>query len=164
MTDSDAFLVALVPLLLVVGVVDARTGRIPNVANAGIAVLGMASAFLQASALLPERLVDATILGALLLLLRHLYAKLRGHAGLGLGDVKFLAAATIWTGLGTMPMVVLAASGTALVAIALMRLAGRKVGARTRLRFGPYLAGALFLMLLAGRFGALLAPGFIAPA
>jgi leader peptidase (prepilin peptidase) / N-methyltransferase len=90
-TESDAFLGCLAPLLLIVGCVDTRSGRVPN---AAIALLGIGAHWREAPELLPERLVGAAILAAPLLLLRAFCRRRHRHAGLGLGDVKFLAAAT----------------------------------------------------------------------
>lgn len=154
MAPSDALLALLAAPLAVVGTVDARSGRIPNGANLAVALLGVGALVLQAPERLPERLGDAAIMAALLLLLRYLYQRRRHQAGLGLGDVKFLAAATLWTGLAAISVVILAASTVALAAAGVMRLQGRRVGRQTRLHFGPYLAGALFATLLVGRLAA----------
>ncbi|MET0258537.1 MAG: prepilin peptidase [Methylobacterium sp.] len=145
------FVPLLLPLLAVVTVVDARSGRIPDAANAAIVLLGAMRGWLEAPAVLAGRLLDAAIVAALLALLRLAYHRRRGHHGLGLGDVKFLAAATIWTGLAALPALVLAASLAALARMAWARWQGGAgtVGWRTRLRFGPYLAAALLVVLLA---------------
>ena len=83
---------------------------------------------------------EATFAFALGWSLRALYARLRRRTGLGLGDVKFLRAATAWTGLEHVPVLILIASGTALAALALDALSGQRIGAATRLPFGPFLA------------------------
>ncbi|WP_062211691.1 prepilin peptidase [Aureimonas sp. AU12] len=143
------FVPLLLPLLAVVTLVDARSGRIPDTANAAILLLGALRAGLEAPAVLAGRLLDAAIVAALLALLRFAYHRRRGHHGLGLGDVKFLAAATVWTGLAALPALVLAASLAALARLAWARWRGGAVGWQTRLRFGPYLAIALLAVLIA---------------
>lgn len=81
-----------------------------------------------------------TILAYLLLAgLRAGYARLRGRTGLGLGDVKFVAAAMPWIGLAHLPLMILIASLSALLAVAALHLSGRRIGAGTQLPFGPFL-------------------------
>ncbi len=145
------FWLLLVPLLGTVAWVDARTGRIPNACNAAIAALGLFAALEIGTSLATERLIDALVVGLVLLLLRAAYRLWRGRVGLGLGDVKFLAAATLWTGLGALPLVLLLACLSALGMVAVLKLAGRQVSGGMRLRFGPHLAGALGLVLLIDR-------------
>jgi leader peptidase (prepilin peptidase)/N-methyltransferase len=70
---------------------------------------------------------------------------LAAASGLGLGDVKFLAAAGIWVGLAGLPMLLLAAALTALACVGIMQLAGRPLTGQTSISFGPFLAiGLLF--------------------
>ena len=135
------------PLLAIVARVDAREGRIPDAANGAIAALGILRAAMAGREALAARGIDAAILVALLLLLRFLYARRRGRQGLGLGDVKFLGAATLWIGLPDMPALILSACVLALLHLGIERLRRRPVGWTTRLRFGPHLALALFGVL-----------------
>jgi len=144
-------LVGLAPLLVLVAIVDARTGRIPNAVNAAIACLGFLAALEWGTRLAAERLLDAGVVGLSLLLLRWAYRRSRGRTGLGLGDVKFLSAATLWTGLGALPLVLFLACLSALAMVAGLKLAGRKVSGGMRLRFGPHLAGALACVLVLDR-------------
>ncbi|MGJ5181200.1 prepilin peptidase [Bradyrhizobium oligotrophicum] len=129
---------------------DLRDGILPDWMNALVA----ASGFIRTLALedLAQALWDIAAglaVGAALLLLRRLYAMLRGRQGLGLGDVKFLMAATLWTGLTELPIVLLIATTTALAAVLALSIAGRSMTGQTALPFGPFLviglAGALLL-------------------
>jgi leader peptidase (prepilin peptidase)/N-methyltransferase len=128
---------------------DIRFGIIPDWINAVIAVLGLAqcvatnglSTALSAAA-------AGVAIGASLLLLRYLYFAWRGVHGLGLGDVKFLAAAGIWTGLADFPILLLVATLAALLAAGVLHLTGRAVTARTSLPFGPSLAFGLLVTLV----------------
>lgn len=97
------FWLLLVPLLGTVAWVDARTGRIPNACNTAIAALGLFAALEIATSFATERLIDAALVGLVLLLLRAAYRLWRGRVGLVLGEVKFLSAATLWTGLEALP-------------------------------------------------------------
>jgi len=126
--------------------IDIRDGIIPDWMNLAIAVLGLANAFLLGGRDAAfEAIGEGAAIGAVFWLLRRLYFALRKVDGLGLGDVKFLAAAGIWVGVAGLPMLLLVATLTALTCAGLMQLAGRSLTARTSLSFGPFLAiGLLF--------------------
>jgi leader peptidase (prepilin peptidase)/N-methyltransferase len=79
--------------------------------------------------------------------LRWLYFKLRSYQGLGLGDVKLLAASGVWVGIAGVPVQLLVASLTALAAAGCLHIAGRTVTRQTRLPFGPFLALGLLVTL-----------------
>ena len=128
---------------------DIRFGIIPNWLNALIAVLGLARAFVMdgASGVLAGAIAGIAI-GAVLVLLRQIYFAWRGVQGLGLGDVKFLAAAGIWTGLTDFPLLLLIATLVALVLAGVLHFSGRAVTARTAIPFGPSLAFGLLATLV----------------
>jgi leader peptidase (prepilin peptidase)/N-methyltransferase len=64
-----------------------------------------------------------------------------------LGDVKFLAAAGIWSGVAGLPVLMLVAALTALACAGVMQLAGRQLTRQTSMSFGPFLAiGLLFTL------------------
>ena len=127
---------------------DLRDGIIPDWINALIAVLGLVRALISEGAAAAGAAAGAGLLiGAALLLLRHIYFLVRGRQGLGLGDVKFLAAAALWTGLGDFPILLLAATFTALVVAIFLHVAGRSMTARTSLPFGPFLVAGLVVTL-----------------
>jgi leader peptidase (prepilin peptidase) / N-methyltransferase len=103
---------------------------------------------------LPPHLLDA-VLGAvagygLLWLVATVYHRIRGHAGLGLGDAKLMAAAGAWLGIEALPTVLLVASLLGLGGAVLLQVCGTKLSARTRLAFGPYLALSFWLVWLYG--------------
>ena len=130
--------------------IDIRHGIIPDWLNLTIAGLG----FLKALTIggLPagfEAACEGAAIGAIFWLLRRLYFAFRGVQGLGLGDVKFLAAAGIWSGVEGLPVLVLVAALTALACAGLLQLTGRQLSAQTSLSFGPFLAiGLLFTSAL----------------
>ena len=99
---------------------------------------------------LPERLLGAATGGGGLLLLALLYRWLRGREGLGLGDVKLMAALGAWLSLGLLGPLLLAASvaGLAFAAVARWRRTAED-GAVMRVPFGACLALAGFPMWLA---------------
>src|SRR5262249_13887449 len=114
------FMASFVPLGVVrvaIALIDIRHGIIPDGLNLVIAGLGFVKAAvaggLGAGA---ETIVGAIAVGAILCLLRRLYFAWRKIDGLGLGDVKLLAASTPWIGIAGIPMLLLIASLAALSA------------------------------------------------
>jgi leader peptidase (prepilin peptidase)/N-methyltransferase len=77
------------------------------------------------------------------------YYWLTKREGMGRGDYKLLAAIGAWVGWqGLLPTILLASiSGTV---IGLLLILSKRVGVRTPLAFGPYLAMAGWLVLVAG--------------
>ena len=128
--------------------IDLRRGIIPDWLNLLIAVAGLLRAWLLdgwdgAFAVT----LEAAIIGAIVLLLRWLYFRLRGHQGLGLGDVKLLVASATWIGAGGVPIQLLVGSITALIAALALHIGGRTMTRRTALPFGPFLALGLLATL-----------------
>ena len=130
--------------------IDIRHGIIPDWLNLAIAGLGLYTALMIAGPWAGvEAACEGAAIGAIFWLLRRLYFIFRKVQGLGLGDVKFLAAAGIWIGLAGIPMLLLVATLSALLCAGVMQLAGRQLSARTSLSFGPFLAiGLLFTLVL----------------
>ena len=140
---SAALLTLLGWWLLLLALIDAEHGRLPDVLTLPLLAVGVAAA-----ALLPiEGLVGSVSsgLGAALGLvlfagIDRLYRAWRGRVGLGRGDAKLLAALGAWVGLEGLAPVILTA---ALLALAFALLNGLR---RTTdaLAFGPWLALAGF--------------------
>ena len=144
-----ATLVALLALAsLVLAWIDFRQGIIPDWLNLFIALAGLARALLLdgRDAVLAAAL-EGLIIGAILFVLRWLYFRLRGHHGLGLGDVKLLAASAVWTGMAGIPMQLLVGSITALIAAVTLHATGHTMTRQTALPFGPFLALGLLVTL-----------------
>jgi prepilin signal peptidase PulO-like enzyme (type II secretory pathway) len=95
---------------------------------------------------------EGAAIGAIFWLLKRLYFAFRKIQGLGLGDVKFLAAAALWIGVRGIPTLLLIATLTALVAAGSLQLAGRGMTRQTSLPFGPFLAIGLLLTLILQQF------------
>ncbi|KMO37192.1 peptidase A24 [Methylobacterium variabile] len=143
------------PLTLPASLIDLRHRIIPDALNLALLVLGLAVAAWHAGtwSVVGLGLTDAGLAFGLFWTLRALHARLSGRIGLGLGDVKFIAAASAWTGLAGLPVLILAASLSALAAVGLVALAGRRVARTTALPFGPFLALGLHAALLVGAAG-----------
>ena len=146
--------VLLCALCLGLAWIDIRHGIIPDWLNLAIAGLGLVRIFLAADASTAIwALGEGAVIGGVFWLLRRLYFALRGIQGLGLGDVKFLAAAGIWVGIEGMPMLLLVATITALACVGTMQLAGRALTAQTSMSFGPFLAAGLLATAGFQQFG-----------
>jgi leader peptidase (prepilin peptidase)/N-methyltransferase len=128
--------------------IDLRRGIIPDWLNLAIACIGLAKTLmLDGWAAALGAGCEGIVIGAIVWLLRRLYFMFRGYQGLGLGDVKLLAASAIWIGVAGIPLQLLVASLTALAATAVIQLAGRTMTRQTSIPFGPYLALGLLVTL-----------------
>ncbi|CAM3478922.1 prepilin peptidase [Isoptericola cucumis] len=138
------------------GVVDARTHRLPNAllfptaAGVGVLLVLAAVAGGDLGALL------RAVLGATALGLGYLLLHLLDRSGLGLGDVKLavlLGATSAWYGWGALAgAALLPFLVGGLVAVAL--LVTRRANRRTALAFGPYMLLGTVLAITAARLGA----------
>jgi leader peptidase (prepilin peptidase) / N-methyltransferase len=126
--------------------IDIQHGIIPDWLNLAIAGLGLSKALIVGGPVAGlEAVCEGVVIGATFWVLRGLYFAFRKVQGLGLGDVKFLAAAGVWVGVAGLPTLLLVATLIALACAGLMHLAGRQLNARTSMSFGPFLAiGLLF--------------------
>ena len=126
-------------LLLVMAVIDFRTGLLPDKGNLYLAGLG-----LMMAGLMGEALLGALLGAALLFALRTL-----SRGGIGLGDVKYAAAFGIWLGWqGT--LLALALSFALGACLALVLLGTGRLGRRDRLAFGPFLSAGAYLSYIGG--------------
>ena len=142
------FLVLLALASLLLAWIDLRRGIIPDWLNLAIAILGLARiAIPDGWALALGAALEGVLTGAIVWLLRWLYYRLRQRQGLGLGDVKLLAAAAVWVGIAGIPMLLLVASLAALAAAGVLHLTGEKMTRQTALPFGPFLALGLLTTL-----------------
>ncbi|MCJ2032078.1 A24 family peptidase [Methylobacterium sp. J-043] len=141
----DPLLLALLPLgiTIPIALIDIRHGIIPNTLNACLFALGLGFVAMDGTGeplmAMAHALVAGCVAFALLYGFREAYAYARGRTGLGLGDVKFIAAATPLVGLSGLPTMMLLASLTGLSAIGCATLLGFPITRTTRLPFGPFL-------------------------
>jgi leader peptidase (prepilin peptidase)/N-methyltransferase len=129
--------------------IDFREGIIPDWLNLAIAIVGMIRAgAIGGWPLVAEMIAEGALIGAVIWLLRWLYFRLRRVQGLGLGDVKLLAASTVWIGIEGVPVQLLIAALSALLAALLLHVAGSRMTRHTALPFGPFLALGLIAAIL----------------
>ncbi|MGF6718036.1 leader peptidase (prepilin peptidase)/N-methyltransferase [Bradyrhizobium sp. i1.14.1] len=137
---------ALCMLCCAVALIDLRHGIIPDWLNLAIAALGLANVVItEGTTAAFGAIAIAVLVGILFWLLQRLYFALRQVDGLGLGDVKFIAAATIWVGALGIPTLLLIAALAALGVAGSLQLAGREMKRQTSIPFGPFLALGLLL-------------------
>ncbi len=140
-------------LLLAVSVIDARHLLIPDGAVLALGALGLIETVVTpAGPDATDRLIGLAGGWLALVAVEHGYRRLRGREGLGRGDAKLFAAAGAWLGWQALPVVLLLASLAALVFV-LLRAAreGRLPEGGRALAFGPFLAAALWVVLLVER-------------
>jgi leader peptidase (prepilin peptidase)/N-methyltransferase len=143
-------LLTLCALLLIIALNDARTGIIPNWANTGLALIGLIGSVLGFGPSLNHALVGVAVVLSIALLLHFAVLYWRDRPAIGMGDVKFLGAAVIWTGLAALPTVILIASVTGLLFLLARSFAGHAISPETRIAFGPHLAAGLAFVSLFG--------------
>ena len=129
----------LAPLLIALTAIDISTFRLPDPLTLLVFVLGVAVAALTDIASLQWNLIAAVLGSVSLLAISFVYQRVRGQAGLGLGDAKLYGAAGMWVGLDGLASVLLLACLSALVAVAVAFVNGRQIASTTPLPFGPFL-------------------------
>lgn len=135
-------------VLIAAGAADAASRRLPDLASAAIAALGLGLALLRGPGALLAGVAAAAVTGGVLLLLRRSFAACRRDPGLGLGDLKLAAALALWLGAATPWAMALAG----LVGLAQVRLSRPADG---RIAFGPVLAACGWMVGLALQAGLL---------
>ncbi|MFO1187697.1 MAG: A24 family peptidase [Alphaproteobacteria bacterium] len=134
--------------LLAAAASDLRVFILPNAITLPLVPAGLAVAYFQLHADLLDHAIGAAAGGGALWLLEFGYRKIRDRVGLGMGDVKLVAAAGAWLGWFWISWLVLLATVLALAMILAMRAAGRKVTATTHIPYGAPLAAAFFTLWL----------------
>jgi leader peptidase (prepilin peptidase) / N-methyltransferase len=138
--------------LLALGWVDIRRWLLPDALTLPLVIAGLVAAAILDHERLTDRTLGAAVGYLSLRLVALIYRGLRGIEGLGRGDAKLLAASGAWVGAGALPQLILLAATCALAAAACLRLVGIRLGARSALPFGPFLAFATWLIWLFGTF------------
>ena len=128
-------------MLLVLSVIDWRTFTIPNGINLVIFLLGVVRVITDRQMYFDYLFGMITVGGTFLLL--HILT--RGQ-GLGMGDVKLVAAAGLLLGLPKMIFAIIVGS----LSGAIIHSVRMKGGAGRKLAFGPYLAAGIWLSTLVG--------------
>jgi leader peptidase (prepilin peptidase)/N-methyltransferase len=142
--------ILLAAILAACSAVDIHAWRLPDILTLPLTALGLLVATATGSAPLWWSATSAGIGFLLLAGVAWGYRRVRGRAGLGLGDAKLLAAAGAWLGAGALPTVLLWATGAGLVCVLLAHRRGGALTGASRLPFGPFLAFGTWLVWLYG--------------
>lgn len=134
----------LAPVLIALTTIDIATFRLPDPLTLLLLVLGVAVTAFNGSEAVLWNLIAAAIGFLSLVAVAALYWRIRGRAGLGLGDAKLYGAAGMWVGLEGLASVLLLACLSALVAIATALLNERRITTTTPFPFGPFLCLGLW--------------------
>ncbi len=131
--------------LTAIGIVDARTYRIPDALSLPLIASGLAFSFWRSALPIVDHMIGAASGYLILALVGSAYFRLRGHEGLGLGDAKLFGAAGAWTGWAALPFILLVSS-----LLGLAYALGTRRMARSRIAFGPCLAAGFLIVWIFG--------------
>tara|TARA_B100001079_G_scaffold255504_1_gene251135 strand:- start:621 stop:1502 length:882 start_codon:yes stop_codon:yes gene_type:complete len=138
--------------LLILAAIDARTQLLPDVLTLSLLWSGLLASLWHGQfggVSPPDAIIGAAAGYGVLWLVFQGFVMLTGKHGMGYGDFKLLAALGAWLGWQSLPLVVIIAStGGALVGGTL--LASGRMQRDTPMPFGPWLAMAGWLVLIAG--------------
>lgn len=136
--------------LVVLAFVDARSKLLPDVLTLPLLWLGLAiQLFPETRTVGLELSVIGAIAGYLpLWVFAHLYKLIRGRDGLGMGDLKLLAAMGAWSGPFVLPQVLLLAALLAIGVFVVERVLRRSTaGIHEERPFGPAIVAAYFIVM-----------------
>jgi leader peptidase (prepilin peptidase) / N-methyltransferase len=134
--------------------VDLERLVIPDLANVAVAALGLAFILLEtpAGALVEEfshALIRAIAAGGLLFVVRFAFQRFAGKEGLGLGDVKLMAAGAIILTWASLPYALVLAAVAAILVVVLRGIRqGAWLDRETEIPFGAFLAPAIWAAFL----------------
>jgi leader peptidase (prepilin peptidase) / N-methyltransferase len=149
MNGADIICIGLLGLLLVwVTVIDLREQRIPNELNLAIGALGLAHVVIRSpgwyalASALGAMLVAGLLFGGTAWILRRVSSR----ASIGMGDLKFLTAASLWVGWdGSVVILMIACLCAVLVSLAVAPWQGLDL--RKMRPFGPMLAVGMIIVV-----------------
>jgi leader peptidase (prepilin peptidase) / N-methyltransferase len=150
--DAEALMVTVVFgwVLLALAVMDLHSLFLADALTLPLIPTGLAFCLWLEPEAIWAHVAGAVAGAAVLAALSWGYFRLRGREGLGLGDVKLMAAAGAWVGVGGLGTVILWAVMVNAIMIALDHLRGRPLSATTQVPLGTGLATGLWLTWLYG--------------
>lgn len=136
----------LTSIMIVIAVTDLKTMKFPAVCEILMIVVGAVHLFFHASQWL-YYIAGALFMGVFLLVCALLFKKITGKAGLGLGDIEFMACIGLCIGFGHSLLALIAGCLLGAVIQGGIQLYRKKSG---RFPTTPYLAMGVYLVLLWG--------------
>jgi len=113
---------------------------IPNILNLSLLLSGLVVRYVIFDETPLSAVIRPLIVYCIFWVVAKLYAELRGRQGLGRGDIKFLAASSIWIELVLLPWLVLIGSTSGLAYGIIAGTSRQNIQSGARLPFGPHLA------------------------
>jgi leader peptidase (prepilin peptidase)/N-methyltransferase len=160
-TVPAVFSCLLAGLAIWIASVDLEEQIIPDLANAAVAVLGLALIAIEAPvAGWPAEYIDAllraAVAGGLLYLVRFTFEYFADREGLGLGDVKLMAAGATLLSWASLPYSLVLAAIAAIGVVLLRSVRQRmRIDRATEIPFGAFLAPAIWAAFLVDRLSLL---------
>jgi leader peptidase (prepilin peptidase)/N-methyltransferase len=151
------FSALLAGLAIWIAMVDLEHLIIPDLANAAMAALGLLLVVIETPdgarmEWISDALMRSIVGGGLLFLVRFGFARLTGKEGLGLGDVKLMAAGATFLSWVSLPYSIVLAAVAAMMVIALRAIRhGAWLNRETEIPFGAFLAPAIWVAFLLER-------------
>lgn len=142
---AAAFFWLLIPLAFI----DAETGYLPDALTLPLVALGLITNGFGLFAAWPHSLIGALAGYLAFRLVAEAFRRLRRVEGLGQGDAKLLGGIGAWLGWPALAPVVFAGAVLALLAVGLTRVSGRRIASDAPIPFGPALAAAGALAMIA---------------
>jgi leader peptidase (prepilin peptidase) / N-methyltransferase len=136
--------------LLALAAIDLKYYLLPDFLTLPLIPMGVLATALFGQAVLLDHVIGAASGFGFAILLRTLYRQWRGREGMGLGDVKLLAASGAWVSWQGLPSVILIASFTGLVFAALRPRRGVGISLTDRIAFGAFLCVGTWIVWLYG--------------
>lgn len=125
--------------------IDIATLRLPDQLTLPLISFGIVASYLLNPDQVLLRVAAAAVGFLSFYFVATTYLRIRGIDALGLGDAKLLAAAGAWVGFDGLPCALLIASVSALVVVGAAMVSGAQITRETRVPFGPFLAGGIWI-------------------
>jgi len=146
-TIKFAIFCVISPALLAVSIIDIQHKIIPDsITLPGIIFVLIAGSYLIGLIASSLGLICG---GGILLLSSEVYYRVRGHIGMGGGDIKLIAAVGALLGLQQVFLVIFLSAFMGSI-VGLVGLAGKKLNAMSQVPFGPFLAGGTLIVYFSG--------------
>ncbi|WP_192499426.1 prepilin peptidase [Skermanella pratensis] len=143
----SAFAAVLGWTLLGLALIDLRYLEVPDAVSLPLIPAGLAATWWVEPQAVPAHAAAAALGAGAIWLLGAAYRRVRGHEGIGGGDVRLFAAAGAWVGLAALPSVLFLSGVFGLLAAAFL-LRGGWVERDGRIPFVPALSAALWVVFL----------------
>lgn len=129
--------------LFALSYIDIKTMKLPNGLNVAVFLLGVVyNVMIGQDWRVP--VASCAIAAIVLISISVVYTKIRGRQGMGMGDIKLLAAGAVWISPYLLPIVLLFSSISAII-YAMLDRAGRDGSYLSyKLPYGPFLAMAIW--------------------